>query len=167
MSYGVFRSDLMTGTIDPSQLENVRYYDSGAYQDIENGNVVLLDSLIGRDLWKAVKPAATSDIGDIVILGTPEMMYDETKKNLDEFINSKDIPARGYHLVKNNKFSVTADALTNGTGSDMAVGNIVELQAGTKLKVVASATVSSTVVGKIIRIEAKGGYTWYVIRVTA
>lgn len=167
MSYGVFRSDLMTGTIDPSQLENVRYYDSGDYQDIENGNVVLLDSLIGRDLWKAVKPAANSDIGDIVILGTPEMIYDETKKNLDEFINSSSIPARGYHLVKNNKFSVTADALTNSTSTTMAAGHIVELQAGTKLNVVTSATSGSTVVGKIIRVESRGGYTWYVIRVTA
>lgn len=169
MSYGVFRSDSMTGTVDGSQLESVRFYNGTAYADIENGRVVKLDSLITgeREIWKAVAPAANTPIADIVVIGGVETQYDERKKNLDEYINDKDTPARGYHPVTNNKFGVTADALDNDTGTTLAVGHIVELQADTKLKVVTAATNGSTVVGKIIAVEDAGRYTYYVIRVTA
>lgn len=172
MSYGVFRSDAMTGTIDPSQLEHVLFYNGSAYAAIENGNVVKLDSyyvgansVTEHDLWKAVTPAANSSVTDIVVVGSVELEYDERVRNLDEFINPANKPARAYHLVTNNKFSVTADALS--AAADIEVGNIVELQAGTKLKVVSSATSGSTVVGKIEAIEDRGRYTYYVIRVTA
>jgi len=45
------------------------------------------------------------------------------------------------------------------------VGDTVELKAGTKLNVAASATQGSTVVGKIIAIDVVGKYTYYVILV--
>lgn len=45
-------------------------------------------------------------------------------------------------------------------------GNVVELAAkATKLNVVASATDSTTTVGKIIDVEIAGRYTYYVIKV--
>ena len=44
-------------------------------------------------------------------------------------------------------------------------GQFVELQAGTKGKVVASATSGSTQVGKVIAIEVSGRDTYYVVEV--
>lgn len=46
-----------------------------------------------------------------------------------------------------------------------AKGNIVELAAGTKLNVAASATSGATTVGKIIDVEIAGRYTYYVIKI--
>ena len=63
---------------------------------------------------------------------------------------------------KGDVFSVTAEAVTNA--ATIAVGDIVELAASTKLKIVASATgltSGSTKVGTVIGIE--GDY--FVIRV--
>ena len=84
-------------------------------------------------------------------------MYDERKKNLNEFRNEAGEIARGYRLRSGNVYSVTAEALS-GTP---AVGSIVELQAGTKGNVVSTLTAGSTKVGTIIAIE--GSYV--VIRI--
>lgn len=70
---------------------------------------------------------------------------------------------RGYRLHSGDIFSVTKEALA---GLDApAKGNIVELAAGNKLSVAASATAGSTAVGKIIDVETVGRYTYYVIKV--
>jgi len=90
-------------------------------------------------------------------------MYDERKRNLDEFINEAGRACRGYRLHKGDIFSVTKDAL-DGVAAP-AIGNVVELKAGTKLNVAASATAGSTQVGKIIAIDVVGRYTYYVILV--
>lgn len=58
-------------------------------------------------------------------------------------------------------FSATAEAF-NTTPTK---GDIVEAQAGTKMKVVASATNGSTVIGKVIDVEDVNGTTFYVVRV--
>lgn len=58
---------------------------------------------------------------------------------------------------------MTAEALA--AASDIEIGNVVELQAGTKLKVVSSATNGSTVVGKIVDINVVGRFTFYAIEV--
>ena len=93
-------------------------------------------------------------------------MYDERKRNLDEFINEAGKNCRGYHIHTGDIFSVTKDALIGA--ETPAVGDIVELAAGTKLKVVAAATGAtsgSTVVGKVIAIDVVGRYTYYAIKV--
>jgi hypothetical protein len=90
-------------------------------------------------------------------------MYDERKRGLDEFINEAGKVCRGYRLHKGDIFSVTKDGL-DGVETP-AVGNIVELKAGTKLNVVASATSGSTPVGKIIAVDVVGRHTYYAILV--
>ena len=92
-------------------------------------------------------------------------MYDERKKNLDEFENEAGTICRGYIPRSRNVFSVTADALNIASGVTPAVGSIVELMAGVKLNVVATLTSGSTKVGKIIAIESAGRYTYYVIKI--
>ena len=168
MAYGVFRSDLMSGTDVAADLVSVKYMGSGSTAtDIENGCVVKLDGLMTgeREIWKGVTPAANTPLNQIAIIGGEEVMYDERKKNLDEFINVKDVAMRGYIPRSRNIFSVTAESLNSASGVTPANGYIVELMAGVKLNVVASATASTTTVGKIIDIEDSGRYTYYVIQV--
>lgn len=165
MSYAVVRTDKMWGTDNRVGIVSVQYNGASSTKTaIENGNVVVLSGLLAneREIYKGITPAVNSAIQDIVLIATPEVMYDERKKSLDEFRNEAGDIARGYRLHSGDIFSVTADALT---GSDMAVGNVVELQAATKLKVVSSATSGSTLIGSIIAIETVGPYKYYTIEV--
>lgn len=171
MAYAVIRTDRMYGTAVAPNLVSLKYMGAGTTTqntvetEIENGNVVKLVGLMTdeREVYKGVTPAANTALGDIVLVAAPEVLYDERKKNLDEFINEAGKVIRGYRLHEHDIFSVTAEALS--AAATIAVGNVVELQAGTKMKVVASATSGSTKVGEIIAIEQAGRYTYYVIEV--
>ena len=165
MAYGVVRTDNMAGTDVRGQLVSVEYMgsDGATATAIENGNVLLLDGLKTgeREIYVGAATAVDSPLEKVVLVASPELMYDERKIALDEFINPAGYPARGYHIHPGDTFSVTADAITGSP----AVGYAVELAAGTKLKAVASATNGSTQVGTIIEVDATGGYTYYVIKV--
>ena len=165
MGYGVVRTDNMTGTDVRAELVSVRYQPSDTKTAIENGNVVKIGDLEtgSREVYKGLTPAANNNIKDIVLVASPEVMYDERKRDLDEFINEAGTIARGYHLHTNDIFSVTIDALDGN--SEPAVGDVVELKAGTKLNVVDSLTNGSTKVGDIIDINIVGKYTYYAIKV--
>lgn len=167
MAYGVVRTDNMYGTDVRAALISVKYMgtDGNTPTEIENGNILKLGDLIDgeREVYIGGEVAADDSLNDIALIASPEVMYDERKKNLDEYINEADKICRGYRLHSGDIFSVTKDALAGA--ENPANGNIIELAAGTKLNVVASATSGSTVVGKIIAIDIVGRYTYYVIRV--
>lgn len=152
MAYAIVRTDLMSGTKQPADLVSIKYQVSSVDTAIENGNVALVGALgTGeREVYLASAPAVDSALEDVVLVATPELNYDERLKNLNQFRNEAGEIARGYRLRSGNVFSVTAEALTATTP---AVGNIVELQADTKLKVVSSLTSGSTKVGTVIAIE--------------
>ena len=177
MAHGVVRTDLMHGTDVRAGLVSVKYIvttgsgtDESPYvktpTEIDNGNVLLLGDLMEgeREIYEGAAPAANSDLTEVVLVDSPEVMYDERKRNLDDYYNVAGKPCRGYRLHKWDVFSVTKDAL-DGV-EEPEIGNVVELKAGTKLNVAASATGGSTQVGKIIAIDVVGRYTYYVIRVT-
>lgn len=170
MAYGVVRTDNMFGTDVRAGLVSIKYIVNDVETAIENGNVLKVGALMGdatngyeREIFAGAAPAANDALSDIVLIATPEVMYDERKRNLDEFINEAGKPCRGYRLHKGGIFSVTKDAL-DGVAAP-AIGNVVELKAGTKLNVAASATSGSTVVGKIIAVDVVGRYTYYAILV--
>lgn len=167
MSYAVVRTDNMAGTDVRGQLVSVKYMgaDGSTATAIENGNVLKLGALVEgeREIYVGGNVAANTAIEDVVLVASVETMYDERKRNLDEFVNKADAICRGYHIHSGDTFSVTAEALS-GTGTP-AVGNIVELAAGTKLAFAASATSGSTQVGRIIAVDVAGRYTYYVIKV--
>lgn len=168
MAHGVFRSDLMSGTDVAADLVSVKYMGSGTTETaIDNGCVVKLDGLITgeREIWKGVTPTAATALTDIAIIGSEEVLYDERKKNLDDFENEAGSIARAYIPRSRNIFSVTADALNIASGVKPAVGYVVELMAGVKLNVADKATTGSTQVGTIIAIETVGRYTYYVIKI--
>lgn len=167
MAYAVVRTDAMAGTDVRGQLVSVKYMGAnGAIPTaIENGNVLKIGALMTgeREIYVGGAVAANDKIDDIVLIASPEVVYDERKRNLDDFVNEAGKACRGYHIHGGDTFSVTAEALS-GSGTP-AVGNIVELSAGTKLAFVASATSGSTKVGRIIAIDVVGRYTYYVIKV--
>lgn len=160
----VVRTDKMFATDNRAGLVSVRYQPSDTMTAIDNGNVVKLGALEtgSREVYKGGTPAVNDAVSNIVLIATPEVMYDERKRNLDEFQNAAGDIARGYRLHTGDIFSVTIDALTASTP---AVGDIVELDADTKLKVVSSLTSGSTQVGTIIDINVVGKYTYYVVEV--
>ena len=167
-NYAVVRTDKMQGTDVRDGLVSVRYQPSATMTAIENGNVVLLDGLEtgSREVFKGATPAANSALAKVVLIATPELLYDERKKALNEFRNEAGEIARGYHFHTNDIFSVTKTALDGA--ETPVVGDVVELKAGTKLNVVAAATGAtsgSTVIGKIIDINTVGAYTYYAIMV--
>jgi hypothetical protein len=172
MAYGVVRTDKLMGTDVRSMLESVKYMGSGSTETaIDNGNVVKFDATLmtgEREIKKGVTPAATDALDSIVLIATPEVMYDERKRNLDEFRNDAGKICRGYHLHSGDIFSVTADAVAFNTNesTDGKVGSVVELKADIKLNIkTGSATSGSTVVGSVIAIDVVGRYTYYVIQV--
>ena len=182
MAHGVVRTDNMYGVDVRAGLVSVKYIvttGAGTEQSpyvhtptaIDNGNVLLLGGLMDgeREIFKGSAPAANSALTDVVLVASPEVMYDERLRNLDDFYNVAGKACRGYRLHKWDIFSVTADALAFNTDEDTdgKVGSIVELKADTKLNVkTGSATSGSTVVGKIIAKDVVGRYTYYVIQVT-
>lgn len=163
MAYAIVRTDNMAGTVVPSKLVSAKYFASDTATAIENGNIAVVDSLVTgeREIYKVVNPAVNSKIGSIILVATPEVMADERKRNLDEFINEAGRAIRGYVLDHGDVFSVTAEALSG----DPTVGSIVEAQADTKLKVVSALTSGSTQIGKIIAKETVGSKEFFVIRV--
>jgi len=150
MAYAIFNSDLMTAITDASKHVFFKITGTG----VQNGNVVKIDSLVSgeRNVYTYATPEANTPLTSVAILTTPELMSDERKKNLNEFINEVGTVARGFMFEKGDVFSVTVDGLT---GTDIAAGDIVELDASTKLKVVAKATgltSGSTKVGTVIEV---------------
>lgn len=164
--YAIINTELVTGTDVRSQLRSVRYGTvSGTDftpKEIQNGSVVTFTDEIEPDLYMAVDPKANTPLKDIVILATPEIMYDERKRNLNEFINEAGDNATGFIPNVNDIFSMTAEGF-DGTPK---VGNIVEVQAGTKMKTATAATANSTQIGKIIGTRVREGDTYYRVRVT-
>ena len=166
MAYAEIRLDKMHGTDQPADLVSVKFYNGSTPADIENGNVVALNGLLAgeREVYKGVAPTAATAVNEVVLVATPELIYDETlRKSNSDFINPKDVPARGYRLRSGDIFSVTDAALSGRANfAAVTVGDVVELQAGTKLKAVETTTSGSTAIGKVI---SKENGKWIVIEV--
>lgn len=163
MAYTVFRSDLLSGTDVAADLVSVKVFDAdGNAIAVENGTIVKLEGYIEgeREVMKAVLAAAGDKMEDCAIIGTPEVMYDERKKNLDEFINEAGSIARGYIPRSRNFYSVTKEGFVDesvptATGAASTVG----IGANGKLDK------SATGWGTVEAIEVAGRYTYYVIKI--
>ena len=113
----VIRTDLMHGTKNPDMLVSLRFYANDAVAEVENGVIVELKGYEDgqREAMKAVAATADSNLADCAVIAAPEVMYDERKKNLDEYINEAGKAVRGYRLVDRNIFSLTAEGFVGGT----------------------------------------------------
>lgn len=161
MSYAIVRTDNMAGTFDGSKVVSFRYFDGTEYTAVENGAVLKLDSLIEgeKDVWKAVKPTANDTLGKLILVATPELMADERKQNLDEFVNGAGKNARGYIIQSGCTFSATSEAF-NGT-PDITTNKYLTVAAAVKL---ATATAATNARFDVIAVESVGSKTYFVIR---
>ena len=155
MANAIIRLDNVSATHDGSLLKSVKLT-----APLQNGSVVEIGGLVAgeREIHSTSTPKATSTY--FGILCTPELMYDE-KKQMDEFINGVDKPARAFIPTKGDIFSATREAFN----TTPKVNDAVELAAANTMKVVSPATSGSTQVGKIIEIDVVGSKTFYVVEV--
>lgn len=157
MAYGVVRTDNMSGTTLGKDLVSIKFKSGDADAAIENGAVVLIGDYIDGEVRKGSAPAANSPIDSIALIASEEIVKDKKTNTLAEFVNKAGSVARGYRLRTGDIFSLKAAAI-DGTAKK---GSVIELQAGTKLKAVDSATASSTKVGTVVAVEGD----WFVIEV--
>lgn len=160
MSYCVIRTDLMSGTNQPADLVSLRFYDADGNQaEVENGVIVQLQGYEDgeREVMKAVAASAGADLNECAIVAGVEVMYDERKKNLDEYINEAGKAVRGYIPRSRNIFSVTAEGFVGGTvpekGAEVGIGEGGKIDA------------AGTGLGVCADIEVAGRYTYYAIKV--
>ena len=134
MAYTVIRTDLMSGTNQLADLVSLRFYDSSEPAEVENGVIVKLEGYEDgqREVMKAVAASESDDLNDCAIVAGVEVMYDERKKNLDEFINEAGKATRGYIPRSRNIFSVTKEGFVGGTVP--AKGDTVGIGTGGKIK---------------------------------
>lgn len=159
--YTVIRTDLLSGTDVAADLVSLRVYDGSAQPiEVENGTIVELEGYEDgqREVMKAKLATSASKVEDCAIVASEEVMYDERKKNLDEFVNEAGAICRGYVPRSRNMFSVTAEGFVSGTAPS-AVGDEVGIGANGKLDA------SGTGFGKLMAIEIAGRYTYYVIKI--
>lgn len=160
MSYCVIRTDLLSGTKQPADLVSLRFYGAdGNKAEVENGVIVKLQGYEDgeREVMKAVAASAGDDLNDCAIVAAPEVMYDERKKNLDEFINEAGKAVRGYIPRSRNLFSVTKDGFVGGTVPTK--GAAVGIGTGGKIDA------AGTGLGTCVDIETAGRYTYYTIKI--
>ena len=160
MAYCVFRSDLMSGTDVASDLVSCRVYDEDDHPiAVENGTIVELKGYEDgeREVMKAVLATSASKISDCAIIGSEEVMYDERKKNLDEFINEAGSICRGYIPRSRNMYSITKEGFVDESvpekGASVGIGDKGKVNA------------SGNGYGTVMAVEPAGRYTYYVIKI--
>ena len=160
MAYCVIRTDLMSGTKQPADLVSLRFYNaSDEHAEVENGVIVKLEGYEDgeREIMKAVAASAGDDLNDCAIVAGVELMYDERKRNLDEFINEAGSTPRGYIPRSRNMFSITKEGFVGGIvpvkDADVGIG------AGGKIDAAGSG------LGTCVAVEPTGRYTYYVIKI--
>lgn len=172
--YAVCRTDKLYATDNRAGMRSFVYFDANDEKAaIENGNIVVLTGLLEdgdarhRELYKAVAPTGEEEkASDLVLVCSPELMYDERYHALSDFVNEAGDYVRGYQLHEKDVFSVTALALDLSDYEDVSeisIGDAVAVAAGeTKLSV--SADADSGVIGHVIDINVVGPYTYYAIQ---
>lgn len=106
---------------------------------------------------KAVAATADDDLNECAIVAGVEVMYDERKKNLDEYINEAGKSVRGYIPRSRNIFSVTKEGFVGGTAPTK--GAKVGIGTGGKIDA------AGTGFGTCVDVEVAGRYTYYAIKI--
>ena len=158
--YCVVRTDLMSGTQNVADLMSVRFYKGGSSQEaVENGVIAKVIGLEDgeREVYKVQEAADSDKLSECVLIASPELMKDERKVNLTEFINEKGSIARAYLLRSRNIFSLTKEGFA--TSKEPAKGDTVGIGENGKLDK------DKDSFGKCIAIETAGAATYYVIEI--
>ena len=156
--YTVITREAMASEYDGTKRKSAKFYSSDAPAEIENGMVVKIAGTIPgeREVLKVVAPEGSENVADLWIVTTPEVVADERKKNLSDFVNEAGQIITIDKLMPNDIFSLTAEGL-NGTA---VAGHKVGLASagGVKLVVDAATSGMGTVIGTVLDIaNAKVG----------
>ncbi len=153
--YSVITREAMTSEYDGTKRKSAKFFagdGSNVPTEIENGMVVKIAGTIPgeREVLKVVAPTKDTPVSDLWIVTTPEVVADERKKNLSDFINEAGDIITIDKLMPNDIFSLTAEGLSG----DAVAGNVVALAAdgGEKLTVASDSTGLGTVVGSVLDI---------------
>ena len=157
--YAVITREAMASEYDGTKRKSAKFYNgSDAPAEIENGMVVKIAGTIAgeREVLKVVAPEGSEDVADLWIVTTPEVVADERKKNLSDFVNEAGQIITIDKLMPNDIFSLTAEGLT---GTAVAGHNVGLASAGgVKLVVDAATSGMGTVIGTVLDIaNAKVG----------
>lgn len=119
--------------------------------DLSNGVVINLGGLVAgeRELRQVAVPAtATLGTEEVLLVATPELIYEYSSKGLKDYVNKAGKAMRAYHLVAGDIFTVTDDLLTGGA---TVVGQYVAPANGaTKLAFVGATAPTTRFIGKVI-----------------
>ena len=88
--YAVITREAMASEYDGTKRKSAKFYNgSDAPAEIENGMVVKIAGTIPgeREVLKVVAPTGSEDVADLWIVTTPEVVADERKKNISDFVN--------------------------------------------------------------------------------
>ena len=131
-------------------------------QNLDNGAICTLGDFMSGELMarEAVDVTGTTKREDIVMLKAPEIVADESSKDLlalKYFYNQAGEIVRGYYLKDLDKIHVSAEAVTPIDGSTpVAVGQYVIPDGTYKLKASASDPGTTKFVGIVETVEETG-----------
>lgn len=161
MAYTVFRCDNMPGTDQRTMIVSVLVQDDGGDPiAAENGSIVEIGELVEgqHNLYTAKLATSSSTLSKCAVLGTPEVVYDDTpKKNLDDFVNEAGKPAAAYLLKDGGVFSITKEGFVSNTAPS-ATKTTVGLGDGGKIDS------SGSGLGTVLAIDKTARYTFYAIQ---
>ena len=156
--YTVITREAMASEYDGTKRKSAKFYNSSSPAEIENGMVVKIAGTIPgeREVLKVVAPEGSEDVADLWIVTTPEVVADERKKNLSDFVNEAGQIITIDKLMPNDIFSLTAEGLTGTASAGHNVG--LASAGGVKLVVDAATSGMGTVIGTVLDIaNAKVG----------
>ena len=156
--YAVITREAMASEYDGTKRKSAKFYSSDAPAEIENGMVVKIAGTIPgeREVLKVVAPEGSEDVADLWIVTTPEVVADERKKNLSDFVNEAGQIITIDKLMPNDIFSLTAEGLAGTAVAGHKVG--LASAGGVKLVVDAATSGMGTVIGTVLDIaNAKVG----------
>lgn len=136
-------------------------------KDLDNGSVGVLGdySAVEREVREFTAPTGSETKGELYILCSPELIYDESRKALGGLkhyynvgtasINGNPEAYRAYPMSKVKKFKLSEEGIDASDVSDkLEVGQYVKVEAGSyTLK---ATTSKAGAVGKIVRIDQEG-----------
>lgn len=137
----------MAGVINLDRISGAQLFSLKHSAALENGNVCNLGAIVAgeREVYDVAAPAtATLNTAQVILIASPEVMYDESKAITDFTIPAGTI-ARGVALVPGNIVTISNDNIDGTT----AVGAFV-IAANSSLKLAASATASGKFTGRVI-----------------
>lgn len=163
MAHAIIKTDLLRGTVNPAYLRSGQFLNGETPADIDNANIVHIGGFIDgkRDVYKLTAPTESDTLSTIGVMAGDELMADSSKRNLNEYINIKDIPARVYMLDVGDIFSATSEAFEGAPQKD----KYVNINPG-KTTMLVSDTLTKSTIGQIIAVEIVGTSTYYVVGIT-